>query len=132
MLRVGLMVLPDFHVLNFAVLSVFEVANKRAGEKLYELHTLSEHGGLVRTSIGMEVSTESLDRYEFDTLLVGAGLEIPSASPAEIAQLQEALHSSRGIATICVAAFTLGAAGMWNGRRASTHRRYAPQVQRRC
>ena len=131
MLRVGLVVLPDFHVLNFAVLSVFEVANKRAGEKLYELHTLSEHGGLVRTSIGMEVSTESLDRCEFDTLLVGAGLEIPSASPAMIAQLQEALHSSRRLASICVAAFALGEAGMLDGRRATTHWRYAAELQRR-
>src|SRR5260370_38818532 len=108
MLRVGLVVLPDFHVLNFAVLSVFEVANKRAGEKLYELHTLSEHGGLVRTSIGMEVSTESLDRYEFDTLLVGAGLEIPSASPAGISQLQEAFHSPRRMPAIFVTALVSG------------------------
>lgn len=30
--------------MNFAALSVFEVANKRAGEKLYDLHVLSETG----------------------------------------------------------------------------------------
>ena len=131
MLRVGLVLLPDFHVLSFAVLSVFEVANKRAGEKLYELHTLSESGGPVRTSFGTEVSTEPLDRNEFDTLLVGSGLEIPSVSPAMIAQLQEALHSSRRIASICVAAFALGEAGMLNGRRATTHWRYAAELQRR-
>ncbi|MDB5986211.1 MAG: hypothetical protein JWR16_1264, partial [Nevskia sp.] len=38
MLRVGLVVLPGFQVLNFAALSVFELANKKADEKLYELH----------------------------------------------------------------------------------------------
>jgi transcriptional regulator GlxA family with amidase domain len=53
--------------------SAFEVANKRSGETLYDLHALSESGGLLRSSFGMDVSTEAIGDGEFDTILVGVG-----------------------------------------------------------
>jgi hypothetical protein len=82
--RIGLIVLPEFQVMCFAALSVFEVANKEAGRQIYELHVLSEPGGSIPTSFGMMISTEPLDRFDFDTLLIGVGMDIPKTPPGVI------------------------------------------------
>jgi hypothetical protein len=36
---------PDFRVVSFAALSVFEVANAEFGERRYDVHFISETGG---------------------------------------------------------------------------------------
>lgn len=45
---------PDFQLIGLAAIAAFEVANKQAGETLYQLDVLSEEGGLVTSSsVGM-------------------------------------------------------------------------------
>ena len=39
--RIGLLMLPGFQVMCFSAFSVFEVANKKAGKTIYDLHVLS-------------------------------------------------------------------------------------------
>ena len=112
MQRIGLVVLPGFQVMCFDAFSAFEVANRRAGERLYELHVLSEAGGRVRSSLGMDVSTEPFDCGGFDTILVAAGMEIPPASASMSALLRQAAGSTRRLASICLGAFMLGEAGV--------------------
>jgi len=58
MRRIGFVLSPGFQVMSFAALSVFEYANKEMGEPVYDLHLLSETGGLMRSSIGVSVVTE--------------------------------------------------------------------------
>jgi transcriptional regulator GlxA family with amidase domain len=129
--RVALVVVPGFQNMSFAALSVFELANKNSGQTLYEVHVLSEDGGPVRNSFGMEVSTEPPGRYEFDTILVGFGAEILEPTPTLIAYLQNVARSTRRLASICIAAFTFGEAGLLDGRRVTTHWRYATELQKR-
>jgi transcriptional regulator GlxA family with amidase domain len=131
MRKVGLIVSPGFQVMCFVALSAFEIANKNAGEVLYNLHVLSEGGGAVRSSFGMEVTTEAFGDQEFDTLLVGVGIYVPSTSPGLARHLQQAAKSTRRLASICLGSFTLGEAGLLDGRRATTHWRYAQQMQER-
>lgn len=131
MQRIGFIVTPAFHIMGLAALSAFEVSNLAAGEPLYEIEILSEHGGLVTSSMGMPVVTKPFGSAEFDTLLVGAGLQVSLPTPALVAFLQQGLAGSRRLASICLGAFTLAEAGLLDGRRATTHWYFARDLQAR-
>lgn len=73
--RIGVVTFPGFHVMSFAALSVFEVANSEFGERRYDVHFISETGGPLRTSAGLMVETEPFDDSVFDTLIIGGSTE---------------------------------------------------------
>jgi transcriptional regulator GlxA family with amidase domain len=50
MQRVGFVLFDGFHVITFAAMAVFEVANKTLDEPRYDLRLLSEMGGLIQSS----------------------------------------------------------------------------------
>jgi len=129
--RIGLLILPGFQVMCFSAFSVFEVANKKAGKAIYDLHVLSEKGGPTASSFGMEVSTEPAGTRDFDTILIGVGMDIPLAPPGIISYLKEASRTTRRLASICLGSFVLGDAGLLQQRRATTHWRFADEFQRR-
>jgi transcriptional regulator GlxA family with amidase domain len=131
MLRVGFIVFPGFQVMGFAGISVFEFANREAGEPIYDVHLLSETGGAVRTSAGMSFTTEPFDDGDFDTLIVGGGTEIEPSTPGLVRFMQQALGRSRRVAATCTGAFTLAEAGLLDGRRATTHWYHARALQAR-
>jgi len=129
--RIGLVVLPNFQSMCFAAISAFEVANKRAGQRLYDIQIVSELGGNVPNSLGIEVSTKALKQCDLDTVLVAVDIEIPSVSSGIKAYLRETAERSVRMASICLGAFALGDAGLLDGRRVTTHWRYAAELQRR-
>ena len=129
MRKVGLLVLPGFQVLGLSAMSAFEVANKASGERLYDLRIVSEHGGPVRSSLGMDVSTEPIDGDLFDTILVAAGMEVPSTPPGVSAVLRQAATTTRRLASICLGSFVLGDAGLLDGKRVTTHWRFAQRFR---
>jgi transcriptional regulator GlxA family with amidase domain len=129
--RIGLLMLPGFQVMCFSAFSVFEVANNKAGKTIYDLHVLSEKGGPIASSFGMEVSTEPAGTHDFDTILIGVGMDIPLAPPGIISYLKEASMTTRRLASICLGSFVLGEAGLLQKRRATTHWRFADEFQRR-
>ncbi len=55
----------------------------------------------------------------------------PDPSPGLIRLVRAAAQSTRRVAAICLGAFILGDAGLLNGRRATTHWRYASILQER-
>src|SRR6195256_5336895 len=131
MQRIGFIVLPGFQMLSVTALSVFELANWESGERVYDLHLLSEAGGSIRSSIGIGVATEPFDDTKFDTLMVGGSAVAGELTAGVIKFLRRGLQRSRRVASTCTGAFVLAEAGLLDGRRATTHWHRARDLQAR-
>jgi transcriptional regulator GlxA family with amidase domain len=130
--RIGFIAFPDFQVLSLSTVSVFEAANMLAKDPLYDLHILSEPGGLIRTSSGLTLETEKFDETEFDTLMVlGTLVERPSFSPGLLQYVRSAPKKARRVASICTGSLVLAEAGLLDNRRVTTHWAYAPYFRER-
>src|SRR5229473_1803341 len=129
--HIGFTLLPGFQVMSFAVISVFQFANREIGEQVYDVHLLSETGGPIRSSIGISVATEPFDDTNYDTLMVGGSAVAGALTPGVIKFLRQGLKRSRRIASTCTGAFVLAEAGLLDGRRATTHWNRARELQAR-
>src|SRR5260370_20470741 len=119
MRKVGFIIYPGYQPMGFAVTAPFEIANQQAAEPVYDIRMLSKHGGPVRTSLGFHVLTEPFSAEPYDLIIVGASME--DASPEIIEFIRHARSHFRRIAATCHAAVVLPAAGLLEGRRATTH-----------
>jgi transcriptional regulator GlxA family with amidase domain len=69
----------------------------------------------------------------FDTIVVpgGSGLREPKTTAAVAAWLSAKAPQTRRMVSVCTGLYGLAAAGLMNGRRATTHWRHAADAQRR-
>jgi len=120
-------------------LEVFAGANRYVqsvrGGRGYEVRTVSHDGAPLQTSSGLTLTPDSSlsgARREIDTLIVPGGLGSRQAAAEEpvLEWIRAAAPRARRTASVCTGAFLLAAAGLLEGRRATTHWASAAELAR--
>lgn len=123
-------------------LEVFTMANRFGASPPYEVVLASPAGGEIVCSSGLRMAGTTPMRdapQDLDTLLVAGGDEAGLRAMQDegvVEWLGERAGSTRRVGSVCSGAFVLAAAGLLDGRRATTHwgscealRRFRPQLR---
>ena len=132
--RIGFFLFPGFQVLDAAgPIAAFEVASRFA-PGAYELKVAALEGGLIPASAPCTAMPATpLSRLRtIDTLIVvgGNGTREAMANAKLLGAIKRASARARRTASVCSGAFILAAAGLLDGKRATTHWRRAPDLAR--
>ncbi|MGW4161128.1 GlxA family transcriptional regulator [Streptomyces sp. NPDC004788] len=112
----------------------FGLARGPAGERLYEVVTCTVDGRPVRTSEDFSIAVEhdASAIATADTLIVapiGDPVSADDPLPEPVAAALDRLRPGTRLVSICTASFVLAAAGLLDGRPATTHWMYAERFR---
>ena len=134
---VEILVFPCVQLLDAAgPLQVFATANellREAGQvPPYALHVVATQPGPVASSAGLALIADKLPstRRKLDTLIVagGAGVHAAATDPRLLRWVAQRARQSRRTASVCTGAFLLAAAGLLDGKRATTHWQHCTEL----
>jgi AraC family transcriptional activator FtrA len=116
------------------VIEVFGLAWPDIDQPWYELKVCTETPDPIRVLGGATMTTpHGLDDFAAADTVVVPSVVAPTApiSPQLVQALRHAHDRGARVVSICSGAFALAAAGLLDGRRATTHWRYADQLRER-
>jgi transcriptional regulator GlxA family with amidase domain len=99
----------------------------------YAFSVCGEHPGLVSSTTGFSITVaDGLPALaEADTVVVPGFMPTNDPPPVVVDALRLAYRRGARIASVCVGAFALAAAGLMDGRAATTHWEHAADLRRR-
>jgi transcriptional regulator GlxA family with amidase domain len=122
-------------------LEVFAIAARlhreadRNAPRLYESEILAPAAGAITTSSGIRILADrpfTAARAAIDTLIVAGGdMRGVMGNPQLLQWLRRMQPRVRRLASVCTGAFILAEAGLLEGRRATTHWRWAAEMAAR-
>ncbi|WP_399934314.1 GlxA family transcriptional regulator [Streptomyces kanamyceticus] len=138
--RVVIAVFPDVDLLDVTgPAEVFALVGRETrGRAGYQVRLAGPVAGAVRTSAGVrlltDVSFEEMAEEPVDTLLVPGAVDMADGGPVAridgdvVEWLKETAPRARRVASVCVGAHLLAAAGLLDGKTATTHWSTAAQL----
>ena len=116
-------------------LEVFSSASRFLPAATYRAHVVSRAGDPILASCGLQFATTSIAdvRGPIDTLVVAGGADMDGAAgdDALLQHVRRLAADARRVTSVCSGAFLLAAAGLLDGRRATTHWAECELLQRR-
>ncbi len=118
------------------VTTTFSVAGDVGADPPYAVELLTPGGRAITCRPGLRLEAHgALERRTaaVDTLVVvgGMGSEQAARDPVLLAHVRRLARDARRVASVCTGASVLAAAGLLDGRRATTHWRFADDLARR-
>lgn len=122
---IGILIFEGFQLLDAAgPITVFEMPARGLSPVPYKMTVYSLKGGAVRASSGAQMHSEKLPPgLTLDTLIVSGGEGTRSAmtDAAMLDAVRNLSDRTRRTCSVCSGSFLLAAAGLLEGRRATTH-----------
>jgi transcriptional regulator GlxA family with amidase domain len=137
---IDVLTFPAVQVLDVTgPIQVFATANdfvtEAGGAPPYRLRLVAQDAGGVTATAGVGLAAGPLSGCgeALDTLIVpgGPGVGAAAESPVLLDWLRQRATQARRVASVCTGAFMLAAAGLLDGRRATTHWKYSASLARR-
>ena len=122
---------PQMAPFEFGVLcEVFGIDRTDHGGPTFDFHVVAAEPGPIPTKLGFDVVVhENLDiAYSADLIAVPASLIDAPVDPRIIEVIRDAADRGAWVLSVCSGAFTLGRAGVLEGRRATTHWMYTDRL----